>query len=97
MAKPKPISDFHLTCKCFLQVQKGVHAQGMEIRGLSLSVDRGGNGTLVVPVVKHKLIADQYIVTGWISFNFCPFCGKQIAMNLAKVESDEKQKNSKSS
>ena len=45
---------------------------------------------MVVPVVKHKLITDQYIVRGWISFNFCPFCGKQIAMKLAKVESDEK-------
>jgi len=51
---------------------------------------------MVVPVVKHKLITDQFIVTGWISFNFCPFCGKQIAMNLAKVESDEKSKNDKS-
>jgi len=90
MAKPKPIPDFRLTCKCFLQVQQGVHAQGCEIRGLSLSVDKRGNATMVVPVVKHKLIVDQFWVMGWISFNFCPFCGKQIAMKLAKVESDEK-------
>ena len=90
MAKPKPIPDFHLTCNCFLQVQRGVHAQGMVIRGLSLSVDKGGNATLVVPVVKHKWGSDDIIVTGWISFNFCPFCGKQIAMKLAKVENDGK-------
>ena len=89
--------DFRLTCKCFLQVQQGVHAQGCEVLGLSLSVDKRGNATMVVPAIKYKSWSDRFDVKGWISFNFCPFCGKQIAMKLAKVESDEKQKNSKSS
>ena len=45
---------------------------------------------MVVPIIKYKSWADQFDVKGWIPFNFCPFCGKQIAMNFAKVESDEK-------
>jgi len=90
MAKHKSPIDFHLECACFLQVQKGARAQSLRILGLTMYSDKAGNSGLSIPVLKGLVNPDGTRQQGMIPLNFCPFCGKQIAMNLAKVESDEK-------
>ena len=93
--KLKAPLDFQLQCGCFLQVAKGVRAQGMEIRGLSMFADKKGNSGLTVPVIKNIPLSKDFDVRGWINFNFCPFCGKQIAVKLIRKVSDETEPKAK--
>jgi len=82
--------NFRLECNCFLQVSKGARAQGMDIPGVYFYSDIEGNSGLSMVVVKRLLKPDGSKQVGALHFNFCPFCGKQIVVKLAKVESDEK-------
>jgi len=84
MAKPKPTLDFHLDCNCFLQVQKGLAAQGIQILGLTMWTDKQGNSGLAVPILKRLINPDGSRQQGMIHLDFCPFCGKQIVIKLIK-------------
>jgi len=87
--------DFHLDCACFLHVQKGARAMGMDIVGLEMYSDKAGNSGLFIQILKRLINPDGSRQKGMMPFNFCPFCGKQIAMKLVKGESDEKSTESK--
>ena len=78
--KTKIGPDFHLSCNCFLQVSKGARAQGMDIPGLLMTKDKAGNTGLGLVIVKRLINPDGSRQTGMIALNFCPFCGKQIAV-----------------
>jgi len=95
MAKLNSKIDFHLDCACFLQVQKGLRAMGIDLPGLSMYRDKKGNTGLSLPILKRMINPDGSRKQGTIPLNFCPFCGKQIAMKLAKMESDEESTKSK--
>ena len=91
--KTKP--DFHLDCNCFLQVQKGLAAQGIQVLGLLMYHDKQGNSGLGVPILKRLINPDGSRQQGIIQLDFCPFCGKQIAVKLIRKVSDETESKAK--
>ena len=93
--KYKTLPDFHLDCNCFLQVQKGLAAQGIQVLGLVMYNDKQGNSGLGLPILKRLINPDGSRQQGMIQLDFCPFCGKQIAVKLIKRVSDEKEPNTK--
>jgi len=84
MKKPNTALDFHLDCACFLSVQKGAAAMGMKVLGMMMYSDKSGNSGLALPILKRLINPDGSKQQGMIPLNFCPFCGKQIAVNLLK-------------
>jgi hypothetical protein len=94
MKHRKPL-DFHLSCNCFLQVQKGLNAQGIRILGLMMWSDKGGNSGLAIPILKRLLNPDGTPQKGMIHLDFCPFCGTQIAVRPIRIAKDETDTESK--
>lgn len=88
MKYKKPI-DFHLDCNCFLQVQKGLEAQGIRIIGIMMFSDKQGNSGLGIPIVSRLLDSKGARRQGMIHLDFCPFCGKQIAIKPVRIVKDE--------
>ena len=80
MTKFKSSPDFHLDCNCFLQVQKGAREQGADILGLTMYSDKQGNSGLSIIVLKRLINPDGCRQQGMMRLDFCPFCGKQIAV-----------------
>jgi len=89
--KPKTPPDFHLSCNCFLQVQKGLAAQGIRVLGLVMFSDKHGNSGLAIPIIKRLVDPNGNQQQGMIHLDFCPFCGSQIAVKLIKGVKDEKK------
>jgi len=91
MTKFKSSPDFHLDCNCFLQVQRGLKAQGIELLGLVMWSDRQGNSGLAVPILRRLINPDGTRQQGMVHLDFCPFCGKQIAVKPIKGVNGETQ------
>jgi len=89
MKHKKPL-DFHLSCNCFLQVQKGLNAQGIKVLGLIMFSDKQGNSGLAVPIIKRLVNPDGSQQQGMIHLDFCPFCGTQIATKPIRIVKNEK-------
>jgi len=82
--------DFHLDCNCFLQAQKSLRAQGIDLLGISQWTDKKGNSGLAVPILKRLINPDGSRQQGVIPLNYCPFCGKQIAVQFMGGGNDAK-------
>jgi len=89
MKKPNTALVFHLDCNCFLQVQKGLKCQGIDLLGLTMWSDKAGNSGLSVPILKRLINLDGSRQQGMIELAFCPFCGKRITTRLWKVKNDK--------
>lgn len=86
MKKFKSAPDFHLDCNCFLQAQKGLRAQGMELLGLTMWSDKKGNSGLAIPILKRLINPNGSRQQGMLPLAFCPFCGKQIVTRAIKEQ-----------
>ena len=93
--KHKTPLDFHLDCNCIPALLKASCQDGTEIRGLMYWVDKKGNIGVSLPVIKNIPLSKDFDVVSLLHFNFCPFCGKQIAVKLIRKASDETEPKAK--
>ena len=87
--------DFQLQCGCFLTLEKTLKAQGMKAPGVVAYSDRKGNSGIAMMILKHLINPDGSKQQGMIYFNFCPICGKQIAVKLIRKVDDETEPKTK--
>jgi len=92
MKKSSSPIDFHLDCNCFLQAQKSLRAQGIDLLGISQWSDKKGNSGLAVPILKRLINPDGSRQQGIIPLSFCPLCGKQIVVNVPEIEKSKEDK-----